>query len=519
MSKNNSFFVDVSPEMQIYRILQKQSYGEESALSEFIDNSIQSFNESEELIKKVDDENTPLKVTISIDTTKGTIVIVDNAAGINRNDFQKAIKMGFQSHAKNSLSMYGMGMKSSAIWFSDIWQIETVNINSKEKLTLFFNLNTLLNNNSSEINVQSEKATKNEHYTKITIFNHNRNTSEDYYSRKVLPFLLETFCKFSNINIEIIHDGLLLQPKLGVRKKPFLNIPTPLYAPKYGNDNLPIDNNNISWKKEIDFKYQGKHVYGFVMIIATGSYSQPGIRLIRNHRIIQGTSIQPNLPNAITGTMNKFGAQRIYGEIHLNDFSVNYQKTGFDEALDGVYKEIKKILDEVPSLIRQASNYRKNPKNKKKSSEDKTSQNPTRPTLTTDPTKIPKSQKIYKKLKQIDNKKLIRLYDSLCKVSLIEHAILVYVGTWVFFETISTAMGKKDGIAFDAFFNQKINAMYTKDKNKKRDIKAHIKDIQTKGNCNKHSATSRVINAQQLSNDFEELEEFIIYCLDISDKN
>ena len=39
----STFKVDVSPEMQLYKILQRQSYGIESALAEFVDNSVQSF--------------------------------------------------------------------------------------------------------------------------------------------------------------------------------------------------------------------------------------------------------------------------------------------------------------------------------------------------------------------------------------------------------------------------------------------------------------------------------------------
>ena len=40
-----SFSVDVAPEMPLYKVLQSQSYGEETALAEFVDNAIQSFKD------------------------------------------------------------------------------------------------------------------------------------------------------------------------------------------------------------------------------------------------------------------------------------------------------------------------------------------------------------------------------------------------------------------------------------------------------------------------------------------
>ncbi|WP_201342418.1 ATP-binding protein [Abyssogena phaseoliformis symbiont] len=46
------------------------------------------------------------------------MVIEDNAGGIHRDNLQRAITMGRSSndpHRNNSLSVYGMGLKSAAI--------------------------------------------------------------------------------------------------------------------------------------------------------------------------------------------------------------------------------------------------------------------------------------------------------------------------------------------------------------------------------------------------------------------
>lgn len=41
--ENTPLTVGVAPEMMLYKVLQGESYGEGAALSEFVDNSIQSF--------------------------------------------------------------------------------------------------------------------------------------------------------------------------------------------------------------------------------------------------------------------------------------------------------------------------------------------------------------------------------------------------------------------------------------------------------------------------------------------
>lgn len=513
----NSFIVDVAPEMQLYRILQTQSYGEETALSEFVDNSIQSFLENEEKIKKNNGEEVKFNISIIVDTKEGTVEIIDNAGGIGRDHMQQAIKMGrdpHRPHLKSSLSIYGMGLKSAAVWFSDTWRLETSAIDSNEKLSLSFNLKQLLAGNLNEIEVSSTPEQSNKHYTKITIYKHNRRQDETYYSETVLPFLLETFTQFQpKINIKIIHDYLVLEPG----DKVFLQPNPPLNAQKYNNKGEieDADSQPILWQKNINFQNNNRNVDGFVRLMQTGGYGQPGIRLLRNNRVIKGTSIKPNLPYGISGTKNKYAAQRIYGEIHLNEFRVNYQKTGFDEDLSSIYKQIADLLSEEPNLLTQTNNYR----SRKSTSSQKppiniagttTQQTSTKKEPTT---KIKKSQTIKNQLNMIHNSKLSRLYDSLCRVSLVKHPILMYVGSWTFFETISNAMCNDDNNNFKSHFNSKSNELYKGNKDKKNAVKQAISDIHTKGNCNKHSGTSQTISAKQLINDFEVLEEFIVYCL------
>lgn len=447
--------VDVAPEMMLYKILQGQSYDEEAAMSEFVDNSIQSFIDNRDIII-AKDPNQSFSIEIKVDSKNKTVIIKDNAGGIHRDDLQRAITMGRNPndlHRKNSLSVYGMGLKSSAIWFSSQWKLETSCIDSDEKLSFVFDLDSLLASNSSEVVVGIEDEDVSKHYTKITLLSHSRKDSFEFYKDIVLPFLLETFFRFKDVKINVIHDDVVV---LVDEKKTFTPY-TPLNARKFNKPGEIEDINSelITWEKNIDFDIGDKSVYGFVRIMNKGSYGQPAIRLLRNQRVIQGTSLKPNLPESITGTKNKFGAQRIYGEIHLDEFSVNYQKTGFNEDLSGVYSKIREILIDGHNLIQQAGNYRVVPKNTKKgqtggqdgdgsdssqsSGNNNTSFKKEKPKTLS---KIEKSNELLKALGRSKNNKLPKLYNSLCVVSLIEHPVLMYVGVWSFFRVSCHSYGK-----------------------------------------------------------------------------
>ena len=522
VKKMKPFEVDVSPEMQLYKILQRQSYGVDTALAEFVDNSIQSFIDKKDAIKAIGGKETKLKIVITVDSSNKQIIIEDNASGINRSDFQRAIRMGRPydaTHDKSSLSVYGIGMKSSAIWFSNTWQIETSALGSAEKLTTTFDLDRLLAAGTSTISVDRDAEDTNKHYTKITINNSLRDFEEGFFKDKALPYVQETFFKFKNfVDIRIIFDGLILQTD-----KAFLDTPNPLQYPPVDKTGEKLSETSKIWKKQINTDYGGRKVNGFIMIMKKGSYHQPGIRLLRNRRVIFGTTggDRQNRPEILSKTSNKFSAQRLYGELTLNDFPVNFTKTNFDENLDGLYRLLKsELIGSTPNnendFIHQVEFYRARKSTGSSTSivkKDRKVKNiPVTTAAPITPKQITQSQNIAALLAQLENKKLVRLYESICGISLIDHPVLAYVGAWTLLECLATNMGKFSGTAFDAFYNGKIHE-FTNDRNKRSEYKIPIKDIHSKGNANKHAGAYEAMNAQQLISDFKAMEPFLNYCI------
>ena len=516
MVKQNdgNFEVDVSPEMRLYKIFQAQSYGIDTALAEFIDNSIQSFQDQKQAIYATDGEQTKLRITITVDTKTKMISIKDNAGGINRKDFQRAIRMGHEdnfSHGSDSLSLYGIGMKTAAVWLSSTWQIETSATAATEKLFTQFDLDQLLTARKDKILVIRDNEKPENHYTQITINNTPRTLDEQTFKNTILPYLQETYFKFKDeVDIELIFNNLVLSPE---SKKIYLQKPEPLiYPPVDKQGNKQLDKKDVRWHKQIELSYAGKKVKGFIMLINPGSYNQPGLRLLRNRRVILGTQggNKQNRPELLYGTKNKYAGQRIYGELKLNDFEVNYQKTGFTDDLDGLYHLLRTKINDY---IEQATNYRaRKVKGGKKTS---TSKSPaSKKIISSSPhyENINFSDRLHKLLDALDNKKLARLYTSICKISLKDHPVLAYVGAWSLLEAISKHMGSKDNTAFNSFLNSKID-QFINDKGKRKEYREPVRDIHAKGNLNKHSGTYETINAEQLAIDFQIMEPFLIHCI------
>ena len=532
---SNSFKVDVSPDMNMYRLLQSQSYSVHSALSEFVDNSIQSYIDKRRSIQVIDKKINNLKINISINSSKKEIIISDNAHGINRENFQKAIKMGTDSiHKKSSLSKFGVGMKTAAVWFSNTWVIETSALSSEEKLICKFDLNRLLNSGETEISVSREKEEEKKHYTKIIIKNSLRMESKKYYEEILIPNLAETFLKFKDfLSVEVEYNNEKLQKKWKRQQdKAYFEPPEPLYCPLVDKNGGYKNNSKKRWKQRVDITYKGRQVKGFFMIMEKGSYSQPGIRLFRNRRVIEGTVINPNRPQVLLGTENKYASQRLYGELHLNDFNVDFMKTKFSGDLNPLYVKLKEELQKN-RFIDQVNYYRsrkdkelveKSPESVSEKllekdiiTKDSKGQTKRRKVKTTsNTTKIFPSEKIKDELKKLNQKKLFHLYNSLCIISLVEHPYLAYIGSWAFLECISVVMGKDDPQSFDAFYGNKLNSWeeYKKKREIKKRIHNAIKEIHAKGNFSKHDFDYEFSDAKQLHNEFKVLEEFIIKCID-----
>lgn len=119
-----------APSMQIYKIFKQLSYSIPHAFSEFIDNSIASYQND---VLKQDPNAEALNILIDIkDDLKNdiqTIRVIDDAAGMSPSQIPPALKGGDTKQTRG-LNVYGWGMKYALYWFTDAFKITTKSCSS-----------------------------------------------------------------------------------------------------------------------------------------------------------------------------------------------------------------------------------------------------------------------------------------------------------------------------------------------------------------------------------------------------
>ncbi len=491
-------FIDATPSLQLYEVLTRHPFTEAAALAEFIDNSLQSYTEQKTLRGK---HKEPLIISVDIYSQDKTIVIKDNAKGINRVQLDAAIKYANKRNldeSSNSLGTYGIGMKTAAIWFSKTWSLETTCRGSNQCFSLNFDVDEIVNNTNGQVEVKSRTIHKDLHFTEITINNTEKNCSEEYFKSNVVPILEQTYFKHKDLELSINHDGTK------VESDPDKNFTEPnetLVSPEF-DSKKKLKSNSISrsWERKVELTFKDTTVRGFFRVMKPGSTKQPGLRLYRRNRLILGNSIDKNQPGNIY--KNNLVKNRLYGELHLDGLAINSQKTGFTEVLEILYKKLED-QEWMSSFIRQAKNYPQS-KNELKLTGGNAAQS----------NKIERSKDIANALKSYD--KLKNLYESLCNTSLKKRSALMYAGAWSFFECLSYLdsnrnPNNKNNSNFSSFYKGLLNnkKVELKRSNKKEVISA-LDEIHMRGNAAKHSLDSYRGDATQLIIDFNVLEDFII---------
>ena len=352
------FLVDISPDITMYNLLKSQGYDPAYALSEFIDNALQAHLSN----NKTQEEIEPLEVKLYFYSKdyreaelKNSIVIEDNGPGITKQNFINAMRPARPAAAKG-LSEFGIGMKASAVWFTDNWKLETKPSSEKFKYILNFNLSSLINNHEHMINTEEIKD-KGQSGTKITLYNLRKQINKTIFT-SIIKDLKEIYQKFTSGD----HPTLILKAFFDEEKhnlsftREYEILNKPIY--KKIKKKLYAIGDDKEWKVEVSFSFEGVPIKGFICLRDPGSYpDNPGLVMFRHDRVIQGLSSKKFMPLKLYKSHNKHEAQRVYGEFTANDLPVTYTKDKFEideEAFGSELAEIKEVKD----LLKQSSLYR-----------------------------------------------------------------------------------------------------------------------------------------------------------------
>jgi hypothetical protein len=346
--------IDIRPATSVYGTYRRLSYKPSFAVAEFIDNSTQSyFNHKKEL--RNDKNFKRLVIDIKYDFNEGILEITDNAFGMNFDDFQRALILDKPPKDNTGRNEFGMGLKTAACWFGNLWTVETTELGSNKMFRATMDIKKFESEKIETINPEVNYVPFELHYTKITIKDLNQKLSS-VSVRKTKDLLQRIYRNDLRSNeIDIFWNGEKLN-----------------YEEIEIYDEDLKDGTHKLWKKNLSFDVcdpYGKTytVNGWVGIQKEGSYQTGGFALLRRGRVIIGTDSNYE-PKEIFGNGGTY--QRLYlcGELNLDNFPITQAKDGFmwDNGLEDNFIS---VLDHEVADFSAKTKYRRNENHSKKVNE------------------------------------------------------------------------------------------------------------------------------------------------------
>lgn len=351
----SSTSVNITPGVSVLGVLSHLNYEPWYALSEYVDNALQSAVADGEGLRALDPGH-QLMVDIHIDVEgEGRIVIEDNAGGIHREDFQRAFRAADVPPDRSGLSEFGMGMKSASIWFARQWSVETSSIGDPNAYTVSFDIDQVLTGAISELPVAVDSADAQEHFTRITLWDLNQ-FPRGRTLGKIRDHMRDIYRVF-------LRSGALRLTVSGERMT--YEEPRILQAIDARARDGVLDGQQaaaVEWRKPIDIELSsGVRMTGFAALREEGSTKEAGFSLFRRGRVIVGSGDVPYRPRAIFGAGNSYRSQRLFGEVHVDGLPVSHTKDGFQwgEMEEEFLELLRAELDAEPlPLLKQAEEFR-----------------------------------------------------------------------------------------------------------------------------------------------------------------
>lgn len=342
--------LDIRPEAGILGVFSRLSYKAWYAIAEFVDNSTQSFFSNEE---KLRNENiNQVHIQIKYLPNENELIITDDAYGMEIEDFKRAVKLDSKSDHSDTRNEFGMGLKTAASWFGDIWSVESTQLDSENKYYTEVNIPLLREQKINSVKIQKNICSKFEHGTTVRIKN---------LTKQISP---KTHAKICTL-LESMYRRDLESGKVAIEFITGNNSKQLSFTPYE-----PLSYKGEVWKKNIDFTFEFKkkayRVKGFVGILkdrksgGKGSFDSAGFALFRRNRVIVGGEGLNYKPHDIFGEAQSPISHKLYGEIDLDDFPVNQAKDGFvwdngleEEFIKSLEKRIDKYIDFAKKTIKE----------------------------------------------------------------------------------------------------------------------------------------------------------------------
>ncbi len=326
--------LNIQPAASILNVFSRLSYKPWYAIAEFVDNSTQSYISHEEELTAVPDFE-KLVVSVKYDSNNNTLTITDNAYGMELDRFKDAILLDSKNEMQSGRNEFGMGLKTAASWFGNVWSVISTQYNSNNQYSAKINIPELKRSGLNSIQIHRDFIEESTHGTKIIIEDVTKRITASRTIGKIRELLSSMYRRdINNRNIEIWFND------------------EPIYFEPYS---ILTNFRGRVWKKELDFivnfNNSDYHVTGFVGILNPGSFAKAGFALFRQDRVVVGGNDLNYKPTQIFGQAQSQISLKLFGELNMNDFPVNQAKDGFvwDDGLEDAF--IDALKDNIQEYI------------------------------------------------------------------------------------------------------------------------------------------------------------------------
>lgn len=326
------------------------------ALAEFIDNSTQAYFDNRHLLDAaLATEGDILEVSIAYDKDAGQLRISDNSIGMSLPDLEHALHVALPPKNTAGRSKYGMGLKTAACWLGNMWTIKTKKLGEAVEHQATINVEKIAAGEGALEYKAIEGRAPEKHYTVIEISDLNR-SFQGRTLGKIREFLGSMYREdFRAKRLRLTWNG------------------TPLEW-KEVDDRILKAVNGSMYKKNFEFKVDGKKVHGWVGILDKGGRADAGFSVIHCGRVVRGwpDSWRPSRLYGQFQGSNDLVNQRLVGEIHLDGFEVSHTKDDILWLGDQEDQVEKKLLQCCEDYRQTAQDRRKGDDDERGPSETET---------------------------------------------------------------------------------------------------------------------------------------------------
>lgn len=341
--KTSSSVIAIEANNRIWQTYKHFPYKAWNAIAELVDNSSQNYLDNKAKLDKVlAEEGERFAVRVDFDRDE-MISIVDNAMGMDLADLQRALQLAAPPPNTDGRSEFGMGLKTSCCWLGDKWTIVTKKLGSEIEYTTTVDVNKLARASDHNVPVKEKAADAQGHYTRIEIRGlHSRLKTRAKGKAKTV--LVQMFRQdIESSTMELFWDGEALKP-------PEIKA---LVTTNGGKE--------TEWKKKVDFVVgpDKLKVTGWVCILGDGfrGREKAGFDLLRRGRMVVGRPGGYRGSEILGENRNDSANQRVYGELHLDNFPVNHLKDDFLwDGLEDAFQDGLKTA--ITDYVRKANNLK-----------------------------------------------------------------------------------------------------------------------------------------------------------------